>query len=219
MRKIEAVLIVVIILGCTVKEEPLKTFTALQITEDNVFSYSSVQVKVNPNLDYLNISGNIKKNKKWNDPTKRKFHIFTRPGINKIVLLEMHTRNRPHTFQGSIEDLTKNMAVIQKGSKPIAGRTWEIFTRALPEFPEYILSAISQKGISIEQYGCGLEIGVATTLDRFSRIYISYIKGIEECQSLPQNGSILSHEQLSLIQEFVNQFDEDITISDHSGGS
>ena len=219
MRNITAILMVVIILGCTTTEEPLKISTARQVTEDNIFSYRSVHVKVNLNLNYLDISGNIKKNKKWDDPTKREFHIFTRPGINKIVSIEIHTRNRPHTFQGSQEDLTKNMAVIQKGSKPIGGRTWQVYTRALPEFPEYVKSAISQKGISIEQYLCGLEIGVAGVIDRFSRIYISYIKGIEACQTLPLNGSTLSNKQLRMIRDFSSQFDENITISVQSDGS
>ena len=52
MRKIEAILLAVIILGCTAKEEHLKTFTARQVTEDNDFSYGSVQVKINPKLNY-----------------------------------------------------------------------------------------------------------------------------------------------------------------------
>jgi hypothetical protein len=220
MRKIEAILIAVIILGCVMKEEPVKTYTARQITEDNVFSYGSVDVKVNPNLDYLNISGSIKKDEKGvsNDPTKREFHIFTRPGLNKIVLIETHTRSHQNAFQQAQDDLTKNMAVIQKGRKPIAGKTWEVYLRALPEFPEQILSAVRQKGISIEQYRCGLEIGVAKVIDRFSRIYISYLKGVKECKTLPQNGSILSDEQIRLIRKFANQFDENITISDQSGG-
>ncbi len=216
MRKIEAILLTVIILGCTAKEDHLKTFTARQVTEDNDFSYGSVQVKINPKINYLNISGTIKKKKNWADPTKREFHIFTSPGINKIVLIEIYTRDRPHAFQASEgSKLMENMAVIQGGSKLVAGKTWELYTRALPEFPEYILSAISQRGISTEPYRCGLEIGVARELDRFTRIYISYIKGIEDCQSLPQNGSNLSNDQLKLMQDFADQFDENITISEY----
>ena len=220
MRKIEAILVAVIIFGCSLKEEPVKTFTARQVTENNVFSYSSVTVKVNPNLNYLNISGSVKKEIKGikNDPTKREFHIFTRPGINKVVLIETHTRSHPNAFLRSQVELTKNMAVIQKGRKSIAGKTWEIYIRALPEFPRHILSAVRQKSVEIEQYRCGLEIGVARGLDRFSRIYISYVTGVKECQTLPQNGSVLNEEQLRLIREFANQFDKNVTISEQAGG-
>ena len=220
MRKIEAILMAVIILGCTMKEEPIKTFTAHQVTDDNIFSYGSVAVKVNPNLDYLNISGTIKKDETGisNDPTIREFYIFTRPGSNKIVLVETHTRNYPHPFQLPQDELIKNMAVIQKGTKPIDGKAWEVYTRALPEFPAQILSAVVQKGIHMEPFPCGLEIGAAKVIDRFHRIYVRYIKGVSECKTLPQNGSILSDEQLRSIREFANQFDENITISDRSGG-
>lgn len=154
-----------------------------------------------------------------NDPTKREFHIFTHPGINKIVLIETHTRGHSNAFQVPQDELTKNMAVIQKGRKPIDGRTWEVYIRALPEFPAQIFGAVRQKGISIEQYRCGLEIGVGRLIDRYHRIYIRYIQGVNECQALPQNGSVLSDEQIRFIREFANQFDENITISDQSGGT
>lgn len=216
MRKLVTILIWVLFLGCAVKEEPLKTFTSRQVTEENVYSYGPVEVKVNPKLDYYNISGNIEKNKRWDDPTVREFNIFTRTGINKIVLIETHTRRLPNSFQPARERLTENMEVIQKGSKPIAGKTWEVYTRALPEFPEDILSAVKQKGINIEGYSCGLEIGVAREIDRFSRIYVSYIEGAKDCQTLPQNGGFLDDAQIRLLQGFANRFDENIKISDQS---
>jgi len=221
MRKIEAILMAAIILGCTLKEEPVKTFTAHRVTNDNIFSYGAVAVNVNPNLNYLNISGTITKDETGvsNDPTIREFYIFTRPGSNKIVLIETHTRNYPHTFQLPQDELTQHMAVIQKGTKPIDGQTWEVYLRALPEFPAQILSAVGQKGIHMEPYRCGLEIGAGRVVDRFHRIYVRYIKGVNECESLPQNGSMLSDEQLRSIREFAKQFDENITISDQSGGS
>lgn len=217
MRKLAILLIIVLILGCMVKES-VKTFTPDKVTEDNVVIYGSVEVQVNPNLDYLNISGNTEKNKRWDDPTKRKFNLFTRSGINKIVLIETHTRRLPNSFKPAQDSLTKNMAVIQRGSRPIAGKTWEVYTRALPEFPDSILSAVKQNGISIAPYRCGMEIGVARELDRFSRIYVRYFEGSKECQMLPQNGSILNDAQLRLLQGFVSRFDENITISDQSGG-
>jgi hypothetical protein len=219
MRKITAILIAAVLIGC-ISQEPVKTFTARQVTQDNVFSYGPVEVRVNPDLDYLNISGSVKKDKMgvFNDPTKREFHLFTHPGTNKIVLIETQTRDHSNAFRVPQDELMKNMAVIQKGRKPIDGKSWEVYTRALPEFPENIISAVRQKGISIEQYRCGLEIGAAKLIDRFHRIYIKYIKGLNECQTLPQNGGTLSDEQLRLIREFANQFDEDITISDQSGG-
>ena len=220
MRKIEAILMALIILGCMMKAEPVKTFTAYQVSEDNIFSYGAIAVKVNPNLDYLSISGTIKKAETGvsDDPTKREFHIFTRPGINKIVLIETHTRSISNPFRLPQDEMTKNMAVIQKGTKPIDGRAWEVYIRALPEFPAQIISAAGQKGIRMEPYRCGLEIGAAKVIDRFHRIYVRYIKGVSECKTLPQNGSILSDEQLRSIREFANQFDENITISDQSGG-
>lgn len=214
-------IVALILMGCVFfGEERVKTFTARQVTEDNVFSYGSVYVKINPDLKYMNISGSIKIEimGELSTPTKKEFHIFTRPGLNKIVLIETHTRSHPHTFQQPHDDLTKKMATIQKGKKPIDGKTWEVYIRALPEFPEQILSAVRQKGINIEQYRCGLEIGVGRMINRFNRIYISYIKGVKECKTLPQNGSILSDEQIRLIREFANQFDENVTISDQSGG-
>lgn len=220
MRTLLYILIFVSIAGCLEKEKPVKTFTTRHVNADNVYSISSVKVKIKPDFNYFNISGNVTKELKGvsDGITKREFHIFTRPGQNKIVLIETHTRSNPHTFRLPQDDLTKKMAVIQKGKKTIDGKTWEIYIRALPEFPKQILSAARQKGISIEQYRCGLEIGVAKAIDRFNRIYIRYIKGVKECKTLPQNGSILGDEQIRIIRVFANQFDENITIYDQSGG-
>ena len=220
MRTLLYIFILVSIVGCVEKEKPVKTFTARRVTEDNVYSFGPVNVKVNPDLNYFNISGNVTKELKGvsDGITKREFHIFARPGLNKIVLIETHTRRYPHTFQLPQDDLTKNMAVIQKGTKPVDGRTWEVYVRALAEFPAYVLSAVRQKGISIEQYRCGLEIGVAKAIDRFNRIYISYIEGSNNCSELPQNDSLLNDKQLQLIRRFADQYDKNITISDQSGG-
>jgi hypothetical protein len=221
MRKIESILMALIILGCIMKEESVKTFTAHQVSENNIFSYGSVTVKINPDHDYLNISGTIVKDDKSvsNDPTTREFYIFTRSDSNKIVLVETHTRGNQNPFRLPQDELMQDVPVIQKGRKSIDGKTWEVYTRALPEFPAQILSAVRQKGIRIEQYRCGLEIGVGKLLDRYRRIYIRYIKGIDKCETLPQNGGILSDDQLRSIREFANHFDENITISDQSGGS
>ncbi len=212
-------IVMLIFMGCVFwGEKRDKTFTARQVTEENVFSYGSVSVIVKPDLRYMNISGNIEIEimGKVSTPTKREFHIFTRPGIDNIVFIETHTRSNPHTFDQS-QDLTKKMATIQKGKKPIDGKTWEVYIRSHPQFPEQILSAAKQKGIRIKQYRCGLEIGVARVINRYNRIYISYIKGINDCKALPQNGSVLSDKQIRMIREFANQFDENITISDQSG--
>jgi hypothetical protein len=202
--------------GCTfwgIEEE--KTFTAQHVSRENVFSFASVTVEVNPDLKYQNISGDVKIEifGKLSTPTRRAFHIFTRPGLNKVVFIETHTRNYPHTFEVP-QDLTKNMSTIQKGKKTIDGKIWYVFVRAHPEYPEQILSAVRQQGIRIESYGCGLEIGVARVIDRFNRIYISYLKGINECRGLPQNNSLISDRQLKMIRELASQFDENISISD-----
>jgi hypothetical protein len=220
MWGIKAILILLIIVGCATKEEPVKTFTASQVTEGNVFSYGSVKVKANSDLEYLYVSGSINKDKIGvsNDPTKREFHIFTRPGINQIVLIETHTRSHPNTFRQYQEELTKNLSTISKGRIPIDGKTWETYIRALPEYPKQIFNAIRQEGIRIEPYRCGLEVGSVRAIDRFHRIYIKYIKGVTKCETLPQNGSVLSHEQMRLVRELANQFNENITISDQSGG-
>lgn len=207
-----------ILLGCVFwGEKREKIFTAQQATKDNVFSYGSVFVKVNPDLKYMNISGNIRIeiNGKVSTPTKRKFHLFTRPGINDIVFIETHTRSNPHTFD-QLQDVTKNMDVIQKGRKPIDGKTWDVYIRSHPRFPEQILRAAEQKGVRIDKYRCGLEIGVARVINRYNRIYISCIKGINDCKSLPQNGDSLSDRQIRMIRQFSKQFDENITISDQS---
>ena len=166
----------------------------------------------------MTISGNIKIEimGKVSTPTKRKFHIFTRPGMDTIVFIETHTRNHPHTFDQS-QDLTKKMVTIQKGTKPIDGKTWDVYVRAHPQFPEQLLSAVEQEGIQIKQYRCGLEIGVGRVINRYNRIYVSYLKGVDDCQGLPQNGSVLSDNQLKMIREFSQQFDANITISDQSG--
>ena len=220
MWEYRAFLILLIIIGCVTKEAPVKTFTSRMVAEDNVFSYGSVKVKVSSELDYLNISGSIKKKKfgNSNDPTKREFHIFIRPGINKIVLIETHTRSFPNTFRQSQSDLTKKISTIHKGRKPIDGKTWEVYIRALPEFPTQILSAARQKGIRIEPYRCGMEIGFVRAIDPFSRIYIYYIEGVDKCESLPQNGSILGDEQVGFVQDLIDQFYKYITISDQSVG-
>ena len=76
-----------------------------------------------------------------------------------------------------------------------------------------------QEGISIERYGCGLGIGVGKVVDRFHRIHIKYIRGRTDCHTLPRNGGAISESQLRSIREFAGQFDENITISDKSGGS
>ena len=218
MRKIEALLMTLVIFGCLMKAEPVKTFTALRVTEDNVLSYDSVAVKVNPNLDYFNISGTVEKTiiGVSDDPTIRQFYLFTRPGSDKLILIETNTRDDSHPFRLPQDDVVQNMPVIQKGRKPIDGKSWEVYVRALPEFPEHILDAVRQKGISVEPYRCGLEIGVGKVLDRFHRIYVKYIRGQTECKTLPQNGGILSDEQIRSIREFSNEFDENITISDQS---
>ena len=198
-------------------EEREKTFTARQISDENVFSYGSVYVKVNPELGYTNISGNIKVEimGELSKPTKREFHIFARPGIDKLVLIETHTRTQPHTFDPH-RDITKKMSTIQKGKKPVDGRTWDVYVRSHPQFPEQILDAVRQKGILMKRYRCGLEIGAARVINRYNRIYVSYIKGFEECREVPQNNSVLSNDQIRLIREFANEFEENITISDQS---
>jgi hypothetical protein len=217
MRKIVILIISVGFLGCTTANEPAKTYTASEVTKENVLSFASVDVNVHPDLDYQ-ISGHLKKDKSWDDPTKREFSIFTHPGMSKIVLIETHSRRLPNSFQASQDRLFKHKAVIQKGSKRLAGQTWEVYTRTFYEFPENVISAIKQKGIRMESYSCGMEMGVARELDRFSRIFISYIEGLRECQTLPQNGGYLNDAQIRLLQDFVSRFDETITISGRSEG-
>ena len=211
-------IIALIVMGCSLYgEDRVKTFTARHVTEENVFSYGSVFVKVNPELKYSNISGNIKVEimGKVSTPTKKEFHIFARPGENNVVLIETHTRSHPHIFEMP-QDLTKNMETIQKGSKSIDGKAWEVYIRAHPQFPEQILSAAKQKGIHIEPYRCGLEIGVGRVINRHNRMYVSYIKGLNDCKELPRNGGVLSGSQLKMVRGFANQFEENITISDQS---
>ena len=208
-----------IFLGCVFWGETReKTLTARQVTEENVFSFGSVFVKLNPDLKYMNISGDIKIEimGKISAPTKREFHIFSHPGLDNIVFIETHTRSHPHTFDQSRE-LTKKMVTIQKGKKPIDGKSWDVYVRSHPQFPEQILSAAGQKGVRMKQYRCGLEIGVARTINGQNRIYISYLKGVDDCQELPQNRSVLSGNQIKMIREFSEQFDENIMISDQSG--
>ena len=212
MRKLVILIISAVFLGCAPTNKPVKTYTSLKVSEENVLSFASVDVIVHPELDQQ-ISGHIKKDKKWDDPTKREFHIFTHPGTSKIVLIETHSRRLPNSFQASQDRLFKHKAVIQKGSKHMAGQTWEVYTRALSEFPENVVSAIKQKGIRMGSYSCGLELGVARELDRFSRIFISYIEGLKECQTLPRNGSHLNNAQIRFLQDFVSRFDENITIT------
>ncbi len=218
MRTLASILMVAVIAGCLGPEQRVKTFSARRVTEDNIFSYGSVTVKVNPDLQYTTISGStdLKIDGVPDTVTKREFHIFTRSDSNKIVLIETHTRSLPQTFQLPHDDLTQKMAAIQKGKKSIDGKRWEVYIRALPEFPGQILSAVRQKGISIEPYRCGLEIGAGRIINRFNRIYVSYIMGVNECRELPQNGSVLSEPQLRMVREFAAQFDENITISDKS---
>ena len=204
--------------GCTFWGETReKTLTARQVTEKNEFSYGAVSVKVNRELNYMNISGDIKVEimGKVSTPTKREFHIFARSGSDNIVFIETHTRDDPHTFDQG-KDLTKKMNTIQKGKKTIDGKTWEVYIRSHPQFPEQILSAVRQKGIRLDKYRCGLEIGVARAINRYNRIYVSYFKGVDDCQGLPRNGSVLSSSQLRLIREFAGQFDKNITITDQS---
>ena len=205
--------------GCKLfGEDRVKTFTARQVTEENVLSYGSVFVKVNPELQYSNVSGDIvveimgQKDK----PTKKEFHIFTRSGSNRMVFIETHTRYHPNTFIEN-RDLTKKMEVIQKGNKSINGKTWAVYIRALPEFPEQILKALQQKGIRMASFRCGLEIGVAKTINLQNRIYISYIRGEKECEQLPTNGGVLNDLQIQLVREFSAEFDANISISDQSG--
>jgi hypothetical protein len=211
-------IVILIFAGCSFWGETReKTLTARQITEENDFSYGAVSVKFNPDLKYMNISGNIKIGIMGNvsTPTKREFHIFARSGLDNIVFIETHTRNNPHTFDQT-KDLTKNMNTIQKGKKTIDGQLWEVYIRSHPQFPEQILSVVRQKGIRLDTYRCGLEIGVARVINRYNRIYISYFKGIDDCQGLPRNGSVLSSNQIRLIREFAGQFDKNIAITDQS---
>jgi hypothetical protein len=207
-------------MGCGLYgEERTKTFTSRYVTEENDIYYGSVHVKVNPALKYMNVSGSIKVEIQGqaSNLTKREFHIFTRPGLENMVLVETNTRNLFHPFQQP-QDLMKDMQTIQKGKKPIDGKTWDVYVRALPEFPEQILSAAKQKGVLVKQYRCGLEIGARRLINSQYRIYVSYIKGFDDCQGLPQNDGLLSDSQLKMIREFSQQFDANITIFDQSGG-
>jgi hypothetical protein len=133
-----------------------------------------------------------------------------------MVLIETHRRNIFNPFQQP-QDLTKDIKAIQKGRKPIDGKTWDVFIRALPDFPEQILSVAEQKGIRIKQYECGLEIGARRLINSQHRIYVSYIKGFDECQGLPLNNSLLSDKQRGMIKEFTNQFETNVSISEKSG--
>ena len=108
------------------------------------------------------------------------------------------------------------MAVIQKGTKSIDGKRWELYVRAFPEFPEQILNAVWEKGIRIESFHCGLEIGVARTINPHNRIYISYIRGEKNCKMLPPNGGVLNDRQIQQIREFAALFDANISISDQT---
>ena len=217
MRKFIIFIITAVFFGCTTTTEPVKTYTASKVSKENVLSFASVDVFVHPDL-YHHISGRIKKEKAWDDPTRRDFSIFTHPGMNRIVLIETHSRRLPDSFQAAQDRLFKHKVVLQKGSKRMAGQTWEVFTRSFYEFPENIIGPIKQEGIRMESYSCGLEMGVARELDRFSRIFISYIEGLKECQTLPPNASHLNNAQIRLLQDFVSRFDENITISDRSEG-
>ena len=199
-------------------EKRTKTFNARDLTEDNTIFYDSVIVTVNPNLKYKKVSGNVdvQIQDQSGGPTKREFHIFARPGLANMVLVETHSRNVFNPFQQP-QDLTKKMKTIQKGRKPIDGKTWDVYIRALHEFPEQILSATAQKGVGVKQYECGLEIGVRRLLNSQHRIYVSYIKGLDDCQDIPLNGSILSDQQRQMIREFADQFEANVSISDRSG--
>jgi hypothetical protein len=212
-------LIIQLLAGCTLwGEERDKTFNAQDVTEENTISYDSVTVTVNPDLKYMIVSGNIDVQLQGQSggPTKREFHIFARPGLANMVLVETHSRNMFKPFQQP-QDLTQNMKTIQKGRKPIDGKTWDVYIRALPDFPQQILSAAEQKGVRVKQYECGLEIGLRRLINSQHRIYVSYIKGLDDCQRLPQNDSILNDQQRRMIREFANQFEANVSISDKSG--
>ena len=218
MRKLAGIMMAVIIVGCSIKQHPASTATDSQIN-DNVFSYGSITVKVNPELTYGDITKSmaVDPKREAHIVTRKEFYIFTRPGANKLVLIETHTRSSPHTFKQSIHNLTHKMAAIQKGKKPIDGKIWEVYIRALPKFPEQIANAARAKGIRFEEYGCGLEIGICRLISRYRRIYVSYIEGSNNCSELPQNGSVLSDEQIQIIRKFSNQFDKNITIAETGG--
>ena len=188
------------------------------VTEENTVFYNSVIVTVNPALKYMRVSGDIDVQIQGQSggPTKREFHIFARPGLTDMVLVETHSRNMFNPFQPP-QDLTKDMKTIQKGRKPIDGKTWDVYIRALPEFPEQISNAAEQKGVRVKQYECGLEIGVRRLIDSQHRIYVSYIKGVDDCQGLPFNESLLNDKQRRMIREFTNQFEANVFITDKSG--
>jgi len=209
---------VLIITGCAFfGEQREETFNAQDVTEENELYYGSIHLKVNPALKYMNVSGriNIKIRGHSSDLTKREFHLFTRPGLANMVLIETNTRNIFNPFQQP-QDLMKDMQTIQQGKKPFDGKMWDVYVRALPEFPVQILDAARQKSIQVKRYPCGLEIGARRLINSQLRIYVSYIKGFDDCRELPQNDGILSDRQLKMIREFSRQFDENITISDQS---
>ena len=58
---ISMLLALMILSGCKLfGEDRVKTFTAQQVTEENVFSYGPIWVRINPDLQYSNVSGDIK---------------------------------------------------------------------------------------------------------------------------------------------------------------
>ena len=204
--------------GCALwGEERSKTFEVRDIAEENIVSFGPVRVAVNPDRKYMNLSGDIDVQIQGQSggPSIRKFNLFVRPGLANMVLVETHRRNVFNPFQQP-QDLTKDMKTIQKGRKPIDGKTWDVYIRALYDFPEQILSVVEQKSVQIKQYECGLEIGARRLIDSQHRIYVSYIKGIDDCQGLPLNDSLLSDKQRRMIRKFTNQFEANVSISDNS---
>ena len=205
--------------GCTFwGEERTKTFDAREVSDENTVSFASATVSVNPDLRYKNISGNVNVaiQGRSDGPTKREFHIFTRPGLSNTVLIETHSRNIFKPF-GEHQDLMKDMKTIQKGKKRIDGKAWDVYIRSLYDFPEQIIAAAEQQGVSIKKFTCGLEIGARRMLDRQHRIFVSYIKGDDDCEALPMNESLLSDQQMQMIRDFVDEFEANVTISDKSG--
>ena len=126
--------------GCTLwGETRTKSFETRDVTEENAVSFGPVTVTVNPDLKYQHVSGtvNVAIQGQSGGPTKRKFHIFARPGLATMVVIETHSRKMSNPFQQpQDQDLTKNIKTIQKGRKRIDGISQAILFRQRRSGPE-----------------------------------------------------------------------------------
>ncbi len=215
MKRILWILPLLVLIGCTIKIEPLETGSDGQVTNDNVFTYGPAVIKVNPDFEYFKTSERLKLLAEGisDTNTKKEYHMFAGENFDKGVYILTQTIRNTLTFWRHDFDMYKNVKAIDKGKIEINNKVYYYGTRYFNRFPKPMLVAIKEKGINVEKFQCGLEKGACRVLNRFKLMCVFYVEGLYDCDALSNNTDLISDQQRQVAREFADRFNKNITIT------